>query len=92
MKKMEDSPCLLSLLLYRPNLKNIYETRPFKTACTGCTKNGCNIIWTFAGSRMSRANRALMITDSNQVCFAKMTGRRVQEEVLSVDLTYKEYK
>jgi len=41
---------LLSLLLYRPNLKNIYETRPFKTACTGCTKNGCNIIWTFAGN------------------------------------------
>jgi len=50
MKKMEDSTCLLSLLLYRPNLKNIYETRPFKTACTGCTKNGCNIIWTFAGN------------------------------------------
>ena len=50
MKKMEDSPCLLSLLLYRPNLKNIYETRPFKAACTGCTKNGCNIIWAFAGN------------------------------------------
>ena len=50
MKKMENSPCLLSLLLYRPNLKNIYETRPFKTACMECTKNGCNIIWTFVGN------------------------------------------
>jgi hypothetical protein len=27
-----------------------------------------------------------MITDSNQVCLAKMTGRRVQEELLSMDL------
>jgi hypothetical protein len=35
---------------------------------------------------MSRPNRALMITDSNQVCLAKMTGRRVQEELFSMDL------
>jgi len=26
----------------------------------------------------------LMITDSNQACFAKMTGRRLQEGILMV--------
>ena len=31
---------------------------------------------------MSRINSALMITDSKQAWLAKMTGRRVQEELL----------
>jgi hypothetical protein len=30
---------------------------------------------------MSRKKRPSMITDSNQECFVKMTGRRLQEEL-----------
>jgi hypothetical protein len=35
---------------------------------------------------MSRTKIPSMITDSNQACLAKMTGRRVQEEVLGGDI------
>jgi hypothetical protein len=34
---------------------------------------------------MSRTNRALMITDTNQAYFAKMSNRGVQEEVNRVE-------
>ena len=33
---------------------------------------------------MSRAKRPLRFTDINQACLAKMTGRRLQEEVLNL--------
>jgi len=41
---------------------------------------------------MSRAERPSRITDTNHALFAKMTGRRVQEETFRkgiVDFTYK---
>jgi len=38
---------------------------------------------------MSRMKRTSMITDSNQVCYAKMLGCRVQEESIKAALAFR---
>jgi hypothetical protein len=46
------------------------------------------------GTRLSRAKIPPLITDSNQACFIKMIGRRVQEGVLrkgDVNNTYLQF-